>query len=167
MATGRGNAWAGWIAFAATMLLIISGINIFQGIVALIDDERVVATADKFVLVDLTSWGWTVLLWGLLMFAVGLGLFAGMTWARVVGIIVVGLHAIAQVAWLGAYPVWSLLMIALDTIVLFALTARWSVARDDLREYDSGGGSADQLPGDDPLHARSPHESVPFQGKVS
>ena len=62
-----------------------------------------------------------------------MGLLAGMTWARIVGIIVVGLHAIAQVAWIGAYPIWSLLMIALDTLVLFALTARWSGAREDLR----------------------------------
>ena len=133
MATRRGGAWAGWIAFAGTMLLVIGAINIFQGIVALIDDEHVVATPNNFIIVDITGWGWTLLLWGLAMVAVGLGLLAGMTWARIVGIIVVGLHAIAQVAWIGAYPIWSLLMIALDTLVLFALTARWSEAREDLR----------------------------------
>jgi hypothetical protein len=133
MATRRGGAWAGWIAFAGTMLLVIGAINIFQGIVALIDDEHVVVTPNNFILVDLTSWGWTILLWGLVMVGVGLGLLAGMTWARIVGIIVVGLHAVAQVAWIGAYPIWSLLMIALDTLVLFALTARWSEAREDLR----------------------------------
>jgi hypothetical protein len=133
MATRRGDAWAGWIAFAGTMLLVIGAINIFQGIVALIDDEHVVATPNNFIIVDITGWGWTLLLWGLVMVAVGLGLLAGMTWARIVGIIVVGLHAIAQVAWIGAYPIWSLLMIALDTLVLFALTARWSAAREELR----------------------------------
>ena len=162
MATGRGNAWAGWIAFAATMLLIISGIHIFQGIVALIDDEHVVATPNNFILVDITGWGWTVLLWGLVMFAVGLGLIAGMTWARVAAIIVVGLNAVAQVAWIGAYPVWSLLMIALDTVVLFALTARWSVARGGLRDDEIPAASADGAPGD-PSHGQAPHEATPYQ----
>ena len=165
MAAARSNAWAGWIAFAAMMLLIISGINIFQGIAALIDDEHVVATANRFVLVDVTSWGWTVLIWGVVMFAVGLGLLAGMAWARVAGIIVVGLHAVSQVASLGAYPVWSVLMIVLDTVVLFALTARWSVGRDDFRTYDNPTDSVEGMPGD-PLHGQAPHQTAPFPGHL-
>jgi uncharacterized membrane protein len=152
MATGRSRAWAGWIAFAGTMLLVISSINIFQGFVALIDDERVVATADKFVLVDMTSWGWTLILSGVVMLAIGIGLLLGMTWARFAGIVVVALHAVSQVAWFGAYPIWAILMITLDTFVLFALTARWSEAREDLR-YD---GQADsrygQLPRETAAH---------------
>ena len=52
--------------------------------------------------------------------------------SRVLAIIIVGLHFIVQVGWLGAYPVWSLTMMALDVVVLFALTARWGTAtRDD------------------------------------
>ena len=148
MASGRGSsAWAGWVAFAGTMLLLIGGINIFQGTVALIDDERVVATANRFVLVDITSWGWTLVLSGVAMIAIGLGLLAGGTWARIAGIVVVGLHAVAQVAWLGAYPVWSLLMIALDTTVIFALPARWSEAHASLRS-SSQMDPADRLPGE-------------------
>jgi len=166
MARRKGNAWAGWVAFAATMLLVLSGIHLFQGVVALIDDEHVVATAENFILVDITSWGWSLVLWGVLMFAVGLGLLAAMTWARVVGIIIVGLNAVAQVAWIGAYPVWSLLMIALDTVVLFALTARWSVAREDLRDYDAQADPADRLPGD-PLYGQLPQEAPYYQRRVT
>jgi hypothetical protein len=166
MATRRGDAWAGWIAFAGTMLLVIGAINVFQGTVALVDDERVVPTVDAFIIVDLTSWGWTLVLSGVLMLATGLGLLAAMTWARVTAIIVVGLHAVAQVAWLGAYPIWSLLMIALDTIVLFALTARWSRAREDLRSYDSGAGTAAGMPGD-ALYGQLPTEPEHHQRRVS
>jgi hypothetical protein len=126
------------------MLLLVGTINVFQGFVALIWDERVVATADNFIVVDLTSWGWTLLLSGLLLIAAGGGLFARQTWARITAIVIVGLHAVSQVAWLGAYPVWALLMIALDTVVLFALTVRWSAARDDLGSY----GTVEGLPGD-------------------
>jgi hypothetical protein len=56
------------------------------------------------------------------------------TWARVIAIIIVGVHAIIQVAWMGAYPAWSLLMLALDIVVLFALTARWGRAAEPMRD---------------------------------
>jgi hypothetical protein len=154
MATGRSRAWAGWIAFAGTMLLVISSINIFQGFVALIDDERVVATPDKFVLVDVTSWGWTLLLSGVVMLGIGIGLLLGMTWARFAGIVVVALHAVSQVAWFGAYPIWAILMITLDTFVLFALTARWSEAREDLRYDDQADSMHGQLPRETPAYPR-------------
>jgi hypothetical protein len=154
MAIERSRAWAGWIAFAGTMLLVISTINIFQGFVALIDDERVVATPDKFVLVDVTSWGWTLLLSGVVMLGIGIGLLLGMTWARFAGIVVVALHAVSQVAWFGAYPIWAILMITLDTFVLFALTARWSEAREDLRYDDQADSMPGQLPRETPAYPR-------------
>jgi uncharacterized membrane protein len=90
-----------------------------------------VVLPDRFVLVDLTSWGLTLLLFGVAMFAVGAGLLATQTWARVAAIIVVGIHAVWQIVSLGAYPIWSLLMLALDTFVIFALTARWPSVRPD------------------------------------
>jgi hypothetical protein len=132
MATRRSGAWAGLVVFAGCMMLVISMFNIIEGIVALVDDERVVVTPNRFIVVDLTSWGWTLLLFGLLMLATGVGLLVGQTWARITAIVLVGLHAVWQVMSLGAYPVWSLLMIALDVFVLFALTARWSDAVSEL-----------------------------------
>ena len=66
----------------------------------------------------------------------GLGLLAAQTWARITAIVIVIVHAIIQIAWLGAYPVWSLLMIALDTVVLYALTAGWSDVRERLKGLD-------------------------------
>lgn len=143
MASSRSGAWAGWIIFAGTMLLVLSVINIFQGLVALIDDERLVVDDSHLYLVDLTSWGWTLLISGVVLLATGLGLFLAQTWARIVAIVIVGLHAASQIAWLGAYPVWSLLMIAMDTVVIFSLTARWSQAAEglepeELPPYDEG-----------------------------
>lgn len=126
-----GSAWGGWVLFAGVMLLVIGGVNIVEGIVALVQSTQVVLVANRLYLVDLTSWGWVLLISGLVLGATGLGLLFGQTWARIVGVIVVSLHAIAQVMWIGAYPIWSLLMIALDTVVIFALTARWSVALDE------------------------------------
>ena len=131
MAARKSEGWAGMVVFAGTILLVIGLINFFEGLVVLFNDERVVVLPDRFVLVDLTSWGWTLLLFGVAMFAVGAGLLATQTWARISAIIVVGIHAIWQIVSLGAYPIWSLLMLALDTFVIFALTARWSSVRPD------------------------------------
>jgi hypothetical protein len=127
---------AGAVVFAGALLLIIGLINIFQGFVALFSDERLVLTREHLVLVDTTGWGWTLLISGLLMLAVGAGLLAAQTWARITAIVLVSLHAVIQVFWIGAYPVWSLLMLALDTVVLFALTARWHDVSDRIGHAD-------------------------------
>lgn len=140
-----GVVTAGSVVFAGMLLLVSGFINVFQGFIALFNDERVVATRDKFVVVDLTGWGWVLLISGLLLLAVGVGLLAAQGWARIAAIVVVGLHAIIQVASLGAYPVWSLLMITLDVVILFALTARWA----DVRDRIGGAGPApwgDEIP---------------------
>jgi hypothetical protein len=129
---GSGTAWAGWILFAGAMLVMIGALNILEGIFALIWDERLVVTPARLVIVDITGWGWTLLVSGAIFIVTGLGLLAGQTWARVTSIVIVILHALAQIAWLSAYPVWSVLMIVLDVVVLYALTARWSAARDTL-----------------------------------
>ena len=118
--------------FAGVMLLVNGMINLFQGLIALFDDQRVVMAQDKLVVVDLTGYGWTLLISGVLLIGVGCGLVAAMTWARIAAIIVVALHLVTQIAWLGAYPVWALLMIALDVLILFALTARWRGVRDEI-----------------------------------
>jgi hypothetical protein len=130
------KSWPSWILFAGTMLLVVGGLNIVEGIVALVNKTYVVLIANQLYLVDVTSWGWTALIFGLVLGVTGLGLLANQTWARIVAIVVVGLHAIAQVIWIGAYPLWSLMMIALDTVVLFALTARWPSRRDESPAYD-------------------------------
>jgi hypothetical protein len=138
MVTNGSRVWAGWIAFAAVMMLFVGAVNVFEGIVALVQDERLALTPSNFVIVDVTSWGWTLVISGGLMILTGVGLLLAQTWSRIAAIVVVALHAFTQIAWLGAYPVWALLMIALDTVVLFALTARWSQAREELAEHEVG-----------------------------
>ncbi|MGW7680716.1 DUF7144 family membrane protein [Kribbella sp. NPDC054772] len=122
----------GTVVFAGCLMLVIGLINIFEGFIALFSDERLVLTRNHLVVVDTTGWGWVLLISGLLLMGVGAGLLVAQTWARITAIILVGLHAVIQVAWIGAYPVWALLMIALDVFILFALTARWSGVREQL-----------------------------------
>ena len=129
------KSMAGWIGFAGMMLLIIGSIDFFQGLIALFEDEYFVVTASGFLVVDLTAWGWILLIWGVLLICAGLGLIAAPRWARWFAIVVVSLNFIAQLGFLGnsQYPLWSLTVMALNVIVLYALTARWSESADEIR----------------------------------
>jgi hypothetical protein len=128
------KSMAGWIAFAGTLLVLVGGIDFFQGLIALFEDEYYVPTGSGFLVFDLTGWGWTMLIWGVVLVVAGLGLAAGQGWARWFAIVVVSLNVIAQLGFLGntQYPLWSLTVVALNIIVLYALTARWSESQAEI-----------------------------------
>jgi hypothetical protein len=129
------KSMAGWIGFAGIVLVIVGAIDFFQGLIALFEDEYFVVTGSGFLVVDLTAWGWILLIWGVLLVLAGLGLVGGQGWARWFAIVVVSVNFIAQLGFLGnsQYPLWSLTVMALNVIVLYALTARWSESADELR----------------------------------
>jgi hypothetical protein len=123
------SAWSGWIVFAAFVLMIVGGMDMLQGFVGIIKDEYVVATPKGIAILDITAWGWATLIWGALLIITGLGLLAAAGWARWLAIIGVSINAIGQIAFMAnypqAYPIWNLLIVALNILVLYALTARW------------------------------------------
>ncbi len=125
---------AGWIGFAGIVMVILGGIDFFQGLIALFDDKYYVVTTTGFLVFDLTAWGWIMLIWGVLLAFAGLGLLAGRAWARWFAIVVVAVNFFAQLGFLGnsQYPLWALTGLALNIIVLYALMARWSESQDDL-----------------------------------
>jgi hypothetical protein len=128
------KSMAGWIGFAGILMLIVGSIDFFQGLIALIEDEYYVVTSSGFLVFDLTGWGWVMLIWGVLLVLAGFGLLAGQGWARWFAIVVVSLNFIAQLGFLGnsQYPLWSLTVVALNVVVLYALTARWSESTAEL-----------------------------------
>jgi hypothetical protein len=122
------KSMAGWIGFAGILLLIIGILDFIEGLIALFDDNYYVVTQSGFLAVNLTGWGWIMVIWGVLLVLVGYGLLAGKESARWAAIVVVALNFVAQLGFLGnsQYPLWSLTTLALSVIVLYALTARWS-----------------------------------------
>jgi hypothetical protein len=128
------SSMAGWIGFAAMVMLILAGIDVIQGLIALFDDEYYVVSRSGFLVVDLTAWGWALLIWGVLLAAAGLGLTAGKGWARWFTIVLVSLNVFAQLGFLGnsQYPLWSLTALALNVVVLYALTARWKESQAEI-----------------------------------
>jgi hypothetical protein len=113
---------AGWVLFAATVLVMVGIFNIIDGIIALFRDEFFVPTSQGILVFDLTTWGWINLVTGILLLLVGLGLFNAQNWARIAAIILVVFNAVAQLTFISAYPFWSIVIIALDVFVIYALT---------------------------------------------
>src|SRR5215204_5664922 len=128
------RGWGSWVAFAGIMLTLIGFFDILQGLTALFNDEYFTVREGDLLVFDFTAWGWITLLWGILLIAAGLGLLGGRSWARWFAMFAVFVNAIAQIAFLNAFPIWSTIIIALDVFVLFALTARWDEAKAGLAE---------------------------------
>jgi hypothetical protein len=128
--TRPSGAWAGWLTFAAVILTLLGTLNAIQGFLALFDDGYFVArSGDELLLVEYTAWGVILLVWGVLLVAAGLSVAAGKGWARWFAVLLVCVNVIAQIGFLPAYPIWSAIMILLDVLVIFALTARWEEAQ--------------------------------------
>jgi hypothetical protein len=120
----------GFILFAAIMMIMVGVFQALQGLIGIFENEFYVATRNYLFQFDATTWGWIHLLVGLLVAFAGWGLLSGRTWARVVGITVVLLSALANFLWLPYYPFWALLLITLDIFVIWAITAHGGELRD-------------------------------------
>jgi hypothetical protein len=117
------TGWAGWIYFAGFMMLLLGGFQVVEGLVALFHNSYYLVTANRLLIhVNYGVWGWTLLIVGVIVAAAGFGVMVGQTWARVVGVIVAALSALVNLAFISAYPLWSVLVIALDVVVIYALT---------------------------------------------
>jgi len=118
------SGWAvGFILFAAIMMIMAGIFQALAGLVALFNDTFYVATREYVFKFDVTSWGWIYLILGIVVAVAGWGLLSGRTWARVVGITVAVLSAIANFAFIPYYPFWALTVITLDVFVIWALAA--------------------------------------------
>ena len=111
----------GLILFAALMLSMVGIFQALTGLVAIVNDEFFVATRDYLFKFDQTTWGWIHLILGLVILGAGSGLLAGRTWARAVALVLAVLSGIALFGFIPYYPLWALLIIALDVAVIWAI----------------------------------------------
>ncbi|GAA3448411.1 hypothetical protein GCM10018962_02440 [Dactylosporangium matsuzakiense] len=147
--TRTARIWSGWITFAGILLAVLGALNILEGLVALLANQVAFIDGDSLVVVDLTGLGIVMVVFGALLALSGIGLLLRSQAARIAAIVIVALHAIAQIAWLGAYPLWSLLMIALSVTVIFALTVHWP-PRPPVAEPPAPNGGAHRADRDQP-----------------
>ena len=115
------GAQSGYV-FAGVIMITIGVFQMIAGLAAIFEDEFYVVSPNYVFEVNTTTWGWIHLLFGLLVAFAGYALFAAKTWARVVGVTLATLSAIANFFFIPFYPFWAIVIIALDVWVIWALT---------------------------------------------
>ena len=113
----------GWKSFCGILLIVVGFLNIMDGLVAITRSNQVAdhLTNELPLISNVKTWGWIVLILGIIVILAGFGLLAGSTWARVVGILVASVNLIVQLAWLPHNNFWSFTMIILDIIVIYGI----------------------------------------------
>jgi hypothetical protein len=129
-ASPQSPAWQGWIFFGATVMAMMGLFWAFLGLVALVDDEFFSFRANELLVLDsYTAWAWVHIIGGLLGVVAAVGiLWGGHRSARTLGVVVAGLSGVVNFGFLAASPVWSTIMIAMDVLVVYALTVHgWEI----------------------------------------
>lgn len=116
---------SGWIVFAGVMMLIVGGLDAIWGIAAIANSEIVVVGGHGALILDISTWGWIQLILGIVIGLTGLGLLAGNEVARVVAVFLLAANAVMQVVWFTAAPLWAILIIALDVVIIYQLISDW------------------------------------------
>ncbi len=107
--------------FAGIMLIVAGAFEVIQSIAAIANDEYLVVLPNYVFSIDVTGWGWIHLLIGLILAAIGVFLLLDKGWARIAGIVIAGISALINFSWLPYSPLWALLLIAVDILVIWAL----------------------------------------------
>jgi hypothetical protein len=129
------RSMAGWIGFAGILMVLLGGLSVFEGLIALLEDNYYVVTPSGYLLFDITAWGWIMLIWGIVLALVGLALLGGASWARWIAILLVSINVFSQLGFLGNTndTVWLLITLTLNIIVLYALIVRWHESQRELQ----------------------------------
>lgn len=120
----RSSAWTGWAAFAGVIILVSGVFSLLQGVVLLVGPDTYWAVVDgSLLLFDASGWGWWNTIVGALLLITSIALFSGALWARIVAIILAVVSAAGQLLLIPAQPWWSIVVIAVDIFIIYALTA--------------------------------------------
>ena len=117
------SGWAiGYTFFASLVMIVLGTFHAITGFAGLLENEFFVVTRNYAFEFDLTAWGWVHLIAGIIIILAETGVLRGAVWARTVGVTLAIISAIANFGFIPYYPVWSIVMIALDIAIIWALT---------------------------------------------
>ncbi|WP_041254926.1 hypothetical protein [Frankia sp. EAN1pec] len=141
----------GWLIFAAVIMFIVGFHNLIYGIASLrdyiviVDNLYSTSTGTGVIYANTTFWGWLWIVVGIVQMGIAFGIAAGNELSRWVGIVIAALNAIGQLAFMAAFPIWSVIIIAIDILVIYALATYQTRGR---------GGAVEPYPSDRPGMAR-------------
>jgi hypothetical protein len=111
---------AGWVIYAGTLIAIAGAVNAIYGLAAVSSSDFFDPRAE-YVAGSLETWGWIVLVVGVMQLCAGFGIWRGAQWARWLGVATAGLNAVVQLMWLQSQPLAALALYALDLLVIYGL----------------------------------------------
>jgi hypothetical protein len=121
----------GWRFFAGIVTLLLGIMNLIDGLIDITDSDVVEHNLSMTPALPVTDrlavWGWVVLVVGLVMTVLAFPIIAGLPWARWAGIAAAGVDLLLQFAYLAHFPLWSLIIISLNVLVIFGLAVRGGV----------------------------------------
>ena len=121
---GASTGWTGWVTFAGVILIINGVFSGLQGLVALTGpDTYYLSTPGALFIFDAKGWGWWNVALGVFLILTAVALFSGATWARIAAVVVAGVSAVVQLMLIPAQPWWSITVIAIDVLIIYAITA--------------------------------------------
>ena len=109
--------------FAGVVMIIGGAYEMIQAIAAISDDSYLLVPPGYVYGLDLAVWGWIHLLLGLALIPIGAGVLVGRPWARIPAVVVVSVSAVLNFVWLPYSPLWGVIAISLDLLVISALTS--------------------------------------------
>jgi len=124
LAKPKNRGPSGWAAFAGVVLFIAGSFNLIFGLAAAINQSAIQVGQDGVLIWSADGWGWMHFGLGVLMIATAIGLFAVETWARVVAVVMATISAVGQVVLITVFPLYSIVIIALDVAVIYNLTVK-------------------------------------------
>lgn len=125
--------WQRWVGFAGVMLVLLGLYEFMEGLVGILNPGYYVAASRLPAHLSQSAWGWAHLVLGIAAVLAGLGVFVGNTAARVVGVAVAVFSAIVNLAWLRSFPGWGVVVVTIDVLVIYALTAHGRELADRVR----------------------------------
>jgi hypothetical protein len=131
MSEQRSDAGAGWVMFAGIILITVGIFQAFAGLVGILEDEVLVVTPDYVAQLNVTTWGWVHMIVGLILIAAGFGIFSGNILARTVGVFAAVGSMVSMFFWMPYYPIWAIIIIAIDIAIIWALIVHGRVLAND------------------------------------
>jgi hypothetical protein len=123
------TGWVGWVAFAGAMMVMLGILQILVGIAAVAKDDFWVSGDNGMLVLSVQQWGWVQLIVGTLITIAGFSAFAGRFFGRLVGIVLAMMIAITNLTYINLTPIWSLLVIFLAVMVIYALVVHGEEAQ--------------------------------------
>lgn len=115
------TGWVGWVYFAGFLMLVRGVFQVFLGVLALVNNTVYIVGERGLAAFNFTAWGWIHVVLGVVLLSGAASVFSGRMWGRLVGAVMTCLGILANLAFLPAYPVWSILALVIDVLVLYAL----------------------------------------------